>query len=295
MSGYNPYTGGAPPPGPPPGAPPPGPPPGYNPYGVPVHYPHGYAVPPSWAHYYHPYLPPGGPPGARPTQAPGGEDQRKRPRDGRAAQHGDGKGNKFSCRIEVGLENDRDFGVAKRVIQVARQIWEMDRDFKEHGGKTRLRGRDLGGDHESDDPLTLHISCFNKEAMEGARRTARDELAKVRADYADFREEHGLGPIPDFIEHPSDDDDTVDPDRERRKRPRDGPPSKKYDPPPPEDIELLIEERNQARKNKDFQKADEIRDMLKENGIILMDEKGPKPRNGQIKGAEITQWRYWQE
>ena len=38
-----------------------------------------------------------------------------------------------------------------------------------------------------------------------------------------------------------------------------------------EDIEKLIEERTQARVNKDFQRADEIRDYLKEEGIILKD------------------------
>ncbi len=37
------------------------------------------------------------------------------------------------------------------------------------------------------------------------------------------------------------------------------------------DIEALIEERNNARKNKDFNRADEIRDMLKDAGIILED------------------------
>ncbi len=37
------------------------------------------------------------------------------------------------------------------------------------------------------------------------------------------------------------------------------------------DIEALIEERTQARKNKDFAKADEIRDELLEQGIILED------------------------
>lgn len=37
------------------------------------------------------------------------------------------------------------------------------------------------------------------------------------------------------------------------------------------DIENLIEERNNARKNKDFKRADEIRDMLKDAGIILED------------------------
>ena len=40
------------------------------------------------------------------------------------------------------------------------------------------------------------------------------------------------------------------------------------------DIEALIEERNNARKNKDFNRADEIRDMLKDAGIILEDTRG---------------------
>ncbi len=40
------------------------------------------------------------------------------------------------------------------------------------------------------------------------------------------------------------------------------------------DIEALIEERNNARKNKDFARADEIRDMLKNAGIILEDTRG---------------------
>lgn len=37
------------------------------------------------------------------------------------------------------------------------------------------------------------------------------------------------------------------------------------------DIEKLIGERNEARKAKDFKRADEIRDTLKENGIVLED------------------------
>ena len=39
------------------------------------------------------------------------------------------------------------------------------------------------------------------------------------------------------------------------------------------EIMKLIEERNEARKNRDFKRADEIRDMLKEKGIILEDTK----------------------
>ena len=46
-----------------------------------------------------------------------------------------------------------------------------------------------------------------------------------------------------------------------------------------EDIRLKIEERNDARKNKDFKKSDEIRDQLLSEGIILEDTK------------EGTEWR----
>jgi cysteinyl-tRNA synthetase len=38
-----------------------------------------------------------------------------------------------------------------------------------------------------------------------------------------------------------------------------------------DEIEVLIEKRQQARKNKDFALADEIRDKLKAQGIILED------------------------
>ena len=44
-----------------------------------------------------------------------------------------------------------------------------------------------------------------------------------------------------------------------------------------EKVEKLIEEREEARKNKDFKRADEIRDTLKEMNIELKDT-----RNGVI-------------
>ena len=37
------------------------------------------------------------------------------------------------------------------------------------------------------------------------------------------------------------------------------------------EIQALIDERQEARKNKDFKRADEIRDILKEKGITLKD------------------------
>jgi len=52
-------------------------------------------------------------------------------------------------------------------------------------------------------------------------------------------------------------------------------------------INRLIESRNKARKGLDFEKADNIRDYLKNLGITLMDEKG-----GRGKGVEVTTWKY---
>ena len=45
------------------------------------------------------------------------------------------------------------------------------------------------------------------------------------------------------------------------------------------EIEKLIEERNQARKERNFARSDEIRDLLKAQGIILEDT------------AQGTRWR----
>jgi cysteinyl-tRNA synthetase len=45
----------------------------------------------------------------------------------------------------------------------------------------------------------------------------------------------------------------------------------------PEDVQKLVEEREQARKNKDWAKADQLRDSLKEKGFVIKDtSEGPK-------------------
>ena len=49
-----------------------------------------------------------------------------------------------------------------------------------------------------------------------------------------------------------------------------------------DEINKLVEERQQARAEKNFQRADEIRDMLKERGITLKDT----PQGVQIIKAE---------
>lgn len=60
--------------------------------------------------------------------------------------------------------------------------------------------------------------------------------------------------------------------------------------PGPDEIEKLINDRNQARRKNDFSKADSIRDDLKARGVVLSDEKG-----GHGNGLKVTEWRYWHE
>jgi len=60
--------------------------------------------------------------------------------------------------------------------------------------------------------------------------------------------------------------------------------------PTDEEIEKLIEKRNEARKCANYKEADEVREFLKEHGVVLMDEKNAK---GNFKGKEVTKWRFW--
>eukprot|EP00747_Dinoflagellata_sp_TGD_P028431 gnl/TRDRNA2_/TRDRNA2_133266_c1_seq1.p1 gnl/TRDRNA2_/TRDRNA2_133266_c1~~gnl/TRDRNA2_/TRDRNA2_133266_c1_seq1.p1 ORF type:complete len:264 (+),score=61.40 gnl/TRDRNA2_/TRDRNA2_133266_c1_seq1:2-793(+) len=212
-----------------------------------------------------------------------------------------GGSKKFTCKLEVGIENESEFRVGSRVIQIAREIWQ-DKSFQDSGGKTRLRGRGIGGPHEADEPLALCISCRDNGAFERAVQMAETQLRKVHNDYKAFCQQKGQ-PAPDIamkiIKKGLNDrgnsnsaglTDTAlhtgysgtDPDRGER------PPNAPTD----EEIERLIEERNEARKAANFKRADEVRNLLKSRGVVLMDDKGAK---GNFKGSQVTKWRFWRD
>lgn len=196
---------------------------------------------------------------------------------------------KYTCKLEIGIENEGEFRVGSRVIQIARQIWK-DTQFQEHGGKTRLRGKGIGGPHEADEPLALCISCRDQAAFEKAAQYAEKQLQKVHADYTAFCVQKGRPP-PELtvkISKATNGMPASDPmspasvDLPRGERPPGAPTD--------DEIEALIEERNEARKAANFHRADEVRDYLKNLGVVLMDEKGAK---GKFKGVEVTKWRFW--
>jgi len=203
---------------------------------------------------------------------------------------------KYTCKLEVGIENEGEFRVGSRVIQIARQIWQ-DPKFQEHGGKTRLRGKGIGGPHEADEPLALCISCREQESFDKAVQYAETQLQKVHSDYKSFCQQKGK-PVPELAVKvsrkgssffgPSDGGAgqraTTVSDFSRGERPANAPTE--------EEIEELIEQRNEARKAANFKKADEVREYLKQRGVVLMDDKGAK---GNFAGREVTKWRYWRD
>merc|ERR1719478_2084382 len=84
---------------------------------------------------------------------------------------GGGRPKKYTCKLEIGIENEGEFRVGSRVIQIARQIWQ-DEKFQQHGGKTRLRGKGIGGPHEADEQLNLQNRI--------CRRSTRSSRSSVR-------------------------------------------------------------------------------------------------------------------
>mmetsp|Transcript_151307 Transcript_151307/g.275312 ORF Transcript_151307/g.275312 Transcript_151307/m.275312 type:complete len:384 (-) Transcript_151307:225-1376(-) len=200
-----------------------------------------------------------------------------------------GRPKKYTCKLEVGIENEGEFRVGSRVIQIARQIWQDPR-FQEYGGKTRLRGKGVGGPHEADEPLALCISCKDQASFEKAMTYAESQLQKVHAEYKEFCQQKGL-PSPELqvkvskkggFAGPSSAPPPPGVDPPRGERPSNAPTD--------EEIERFIEERNEARKASNFKKSDEIRDYLRQRGVVLMDDKGAK---GNLQGKEVTKWRFW--
>mmetsp|Transcript_80713 Transcript_80713/g.224649 ORF Transcript_80713/g.224649 Transcript_80713/m.224649 type:complete len:352 (+) Transcript_80713:2-1057(+) len=200
---------------------------------------------------------------------------------------GSNRPKKNTCKLEVGIENEGEFRVGSRVIQIARQIWQ-DSEFQRLGGKTRLRGKGCGGPHEADEPLALCISCADQSAFNKAVAYAESQLQKVHDDYRSFCELSGK-PVPELNMKVSKKgsgrgDPGLGPNAEMPRGEK--PPNAPTD----QEIEQLIEERNEARKSLNFAKADEVREYLKQRGVVLMDEKAAK---GNLRGKEVTKWRYW--
>jgi hypothetical protein len=98
-------------------------------------------------------------------------------------------GRKYTCRFEVGIENDKDFQVARRII--GQKGINMKNIVARTDAKLRLRGRGSGylegiTRQESPEPLHLCVSCTTKRGYTEAARMVTDLFERVYEDYRHF-------------------------------------------------------------------------------------------------------------
>lgn len=315
---------GAPPPGPYGYPPPPAygypPPPGYPPY--------GYPPPPGYPPYGYPP-----PPGVYVGTGGGGYYGDRGSSRSRSPRGGRGSEGKHTCRFFIGIENDDDFRVARRIIGANGN--KMKEIVAKSGGdaKLRLRGKGSGyverdSNHESPEPLQLCISCPTHEGYIMARRCTEELLIRVYGEYDSWCADKGRPHRSPGIHMTERHHESAGGQQQSRQespgtnRGRGGgrrggggkarksssaPPSghngggeggggpedrgtPPANAPPEQEIEKLVNDRNEARRRGDFSKADSIRDNLKNKGVVLSDEKG-----GHGNGLMVTQWRYWHD
>jgi len=184
------------------------------------------------------------------------------------------------------------------------------------------------GQKESNEPLQLCVSCTSSDGYKTAVAMVEELLEGVYREFRSFCAENGR-PEPDLHATPQlvstgrerggggdlfspergaldledDDDDELSPAkreggrkrgrRSRGKKTEAGSGEKGEPPcnaPDVEEISVMIDQRNEARRQCNFSEADRIRQALHECGVALMDEPG-----GRGKGTEVTTWRYWRE
>lgn len=260
--------------------------------------------------------------------------------DGKAPAHVKGV-RKYTCRFLIGIDNDKDFQVVRRIIGAKGS--NMKRIVKQSEAKLRLRGVGSGyfegaGQKESNEPLQLCVSCTSADGYKTAVSLVEELMEGVYTDFRAFCRENGR-PEPDLHATPQlvssgrdragglglsvdqlfspdgspgilqlgDDDDDDDllgistkreGGRKRGRRSRgkksEGGKVEKGEPPrnapDVDEIQHLIDQRNEARRQCNFAEADRIRQSLHERGVALMDEPG-----GRGKASEVTTWRYWRE
>jgi len=236
---------------------------------------------------------------------------------------GGGGVRKYTCRFLIGIENDKEFQVARRIIGAKGA--NMKRIVKMTEAKLRLRGVGSGyfegaGQKESSEPLQLCVSCTGPQEYRMAVGQVEELLRRVYDEYKQYCIEHGK-PVQHLevnlseSQHVSNsrkaggaatsnqiDTDQPKKDNSRGKKIRGGKRENQGvigeldrgepgpNAPPINEIEKLIDDRNEARRANNFSEADRIRDLLHKCGVALMDEPG-----GRGRGTEVTTWRYWRD
>lgn len=101
---------------------------------------------------------------------------------------------KFTCRFDIGIENDKEFQVARRII--GQKGSNMKRIVETSGAKLRLRGKGSGYlegplKQESPEPLHLCVSCTTQKGYNDAVKAVTEIIEGVYVEYTRFRRSRG--------------------------------------------------------------------------------------------------------
>lgn len=202
---------------------------------------------------------------------------------------------KYTCRFDIQIENDKEFQVARRVIgskgcNMKRIIEKCSKGMSGQAHdiiKLRLRGIGSGfkegpNNSESNDCLHLCVSSKYNRIFVLAIAEIENLLRKVYKDYSEYCVKKGRAD-PKIkllkIEKTSARSLVISPARMKE--------FEECITLNEEEIEELIDIRNETRRQCNFAEADKIRELLRKKGITLIDEKGRRGR-----GVEVTTWRY---
>lgn len=201
---------------------------------------------------------------------------------------------KYTCRFDIQIENDKDFQVARRVIgskgcNMKKIIEKCCKGMNAQAHdiiKLRLRGSGSGfkegpNNAESQDLLHLCVSSKYHSKFLIAVEEIEILLTKVYKDYSDYCVHKGRSDPKitlQKIEKTSGRSIALAPSKMREIEEN----SKLNE----DEIEELIDIRNEARRQCNFAEADRIRELLRKKGVTLMDEKGRRGR-----GVDVTTWK----
>ena len=202
---------------------------------------------------------------------------------------------KYTCRFEIQVENEKEFQVARRLIgsKGINMKRIIDKCCKGINGKAhdviklRLRGQGSGfkegpNNTESLDSLHLCISSKYEDKFTMAVSEIERLLKKVYREYSEFCKSKGkVDPKLELIKVEKVSGRALMLPASRFKEIEESEELSE------DEIEDLIDVRNEARRQCNFSEADRIRELLRKKGVVLMDEKG---RRG--KGVEVTNWKY---
>lgn len=206
---------------------------------------------------------------------------------------------KYTCRFDIQIDNEKEFQVARRLIGPKGCNMKKIVDVCSKGMhcqahdivKLRLRGKGSGfkeGPHkaESDEPLHMCISSKYFDKYQLACNQVEKLIHKVYGEYNEFCRTAGM-PAPNLqmkkYESVSGRPGTLI-SQDRLKE------LEASETLSDNDVEELIDIRNEARRQCNFAEADRIREILRKKGITLVDEKGARG-----KGTEVTTWRFFRE